>query len=236
MEDLVFYYPQGHEAHFEHGHPERPDRIEVLRDALQQVGYWEAYPHVSSLAIPNGILTAIHDPEYLTRLEIASQSGRRFDADTYITGASWDLSRKAAGGAIAVAEAVWDGTARRGFALTRPPGHHATSSRAMGFCLLNNIALAAEYLLMEKNAQRLAIVDIDLHHGNGTQDIFYNRGDVFYFSTHQYPLYPGTGRLEETGVDTGEMRTMNMPLPPYSGDVAMKTAMETLNSSHPETV
>lgn len=228
MEDLVFYYPQGHEAHFEQGHPERPDRVEVIRDALLQVGYWSSYPHLNPLAVPKDILTAIHTSSYLERLEIASQSGQRLDADTYLTRASWDLAHQAAGGGLAVAEAIWEGRARRGFALTRPPGHHATPNRAMGFCLLNNIALAAEYLLKKKNAERLAIIDIDLHHGNGTQDIFYNRGDVFYISTHQYPLYPGTGQLEETGVGAGVMRTMNMPLPPYSGDLAMTTAMETL--------
>lgn len=132
----------------------------------------------------------------------------------------------AAGGAIAVAEKVWKREANRGFALTRPPGHHTSSSRAMGFCLLNNIAVASEYLLDKFGAKRLAIVDLDLHHGNGTQDIFYQRSDVFYISTHQSPLFPGTGRVTERGFGKGEGYTANFPLPPGSGNSAFQTIMD----------
>ena len=228
MDDLVFFYPEGHEGHFEHGHPERPERVEAIRDRLQAHNIWDAHRKVGPKEIPGEVLTAIHEPGYLSAVEAASRAGQRYDADTYLTTASWDLALNAAGGAVAVAGEVWDRTARRGFALTRPPGHHATPDRAMGFCLLNNVALAAEYLLQQRGASRLAIIDVDLHHGNGTQDIFYARGDVLYISTHQYPLYPGTGRLEHSGVGAGEMRTLNIPLPPYSGDEAMSTAYETI--------
>lgn len=146
--------------------------------------------------------------------------------DTYTTKTSWGLALQAAGGAISVANSVWRGEAQRGFALTRPPGHHATRDRGMGFCLLNNVAIAAEYLLQEEGAERLAIVDFDLHHGNGTQDIFWDRGDVFYFSTHQYPHYPGSGRVDETGVGRGTARTANFPMPAMSGDEAFTAVLE----------
>ena len=148
------------------------------------------------------------------------------DLDTYTTPSSWQLALNAAGGAAAVAESVWLGQARRGLALCRPPGHHATADRAMGFCLINNIAAAAEYLIQTHGASRIAIVDIDLHHGNGTQDIFWCRGDVLYFSIHQLPLFPMTGYLEETGSGEGEGKTVNIPLRPGAGDRARLAAFD----------
>lgn len=218
MNDLVFFYPQGHENHSEAGHPERPERVEAIRSALVENGLWERYPRIQPIVLPDNVLRKIHKPDYLEALEEICRRGMHFDADTYTTPASWDLALKSAGGAASVATSVWNREAKRGFALTRPPGHHATQQRAMGFCLLNNIALAAEYLIQVEGASRLAIIDLDLHHGNGTQDIFYSRGDVFYISTHQYPHYPGTGWLDETGVGPGEMKTANFPLPQFSGD------------------
>jgi acetoin utilization deacetylase AcuC-like enzyme len=151
--------------------------------------------------------------------------------DTYTTMDSWRLALNAAGGGVAVGRAVWEGRSRRGFALARPPGHHATPDRGMGFCLLNNIALAAEFLIrghLDKasNAERLAIVDLDLHHGNGTQDAFWSRGDVLYISTHQYPHYPGTGSMNERGAGLGEDCTVNFPFPPLTGDQGFQVTME----------
>lgn len=218
--DLVLFYPEGHERHFERGHPERPERIEAIWRALQAMEGLEESPRVAPITLPKAVLEAVHRPEYLESLRVASQRGGRLDADTYVTSASEGLARKAAAGAAAVARAVWTGEARRGFALTRPPGHHATRRQAMGFCLINNVAVAAEYLLQEEGASRLAIVDLDLHHGNGTQAIFWRRGEVAYLSTHQYPFYPGTGRIDETGEGPGEATTLNVPLPPNSGDEA----------------
>lgn len=228
MKDLVFYYPQGHEGHYESGHPERPERVEAIRSALEEHGLWQRYPHLQPVELPGNVLLGIHTATYLEALEKICQSGMRFDADTYTRPASWQLAINAAGGAAAVAKAVWSGESKRGFALTRPPGHHATPHRAMGFCLLNNVALAAEYLLQVEGASRLAIIDLDLHHGNGTQDIFFSRGDVFYLSTHQYPFYPGSGWLDETGAGPGDMKTANIPLPPFSGDKAFSTIMDEL--------
>ncbi len=226
MHDLVFFYPENHSAHFERGHPERPERVETIRQALTEPGWWDAYPHLEPLEPPIEVLSAVHRMEYLRMLEAASAQGRHLDMDTYTTTASWQLAHNAAGGAIAVAAAVWERRAARGFALCRPPGHHATPHRGMGFCLLNNVAIAAEYLQQIFGAQRLTIVDLDLHHGNGTQEIFWRRGDVLYISTHQSPHYPGTGSLWETGSGTGEGTTANFPMPPMTGDEGFQAVMQ----------
>ncbi len=225
MDELVYFYPQGHAAHFQPGHPERPERVEAIREALQAAGWWESYPQLEPISLPERVLRTIHTPEYLQALEAACSRGQSLDIDTFTTPASWNLALKTAGGAAAVAASVWKGEARRGFALTRPPGHHATHEGGMGFCLLNNIAISAEYLLQEQGAQRLAIIDLDLHHGNGTQDIFYKRLEVLYISTHQYPFYPGTGDLSERGAGLGSGTTVNLPLPAYSGNQAYRAAM-----------
>ncbi|HUF39273.1 MAG TPA: histone deacetylase [Anaerolineales bacterium] len=227
MHPIAYFYPSGHAAHAEHGHPERPERVEAIVETLDQAGLWQAYPHLTPLDVGERILLGVHTRRHLETIEAASHRGGRIDADTYLTTASWELALNAAGGACSVAAAVWDRGAARGFALCRPPGHHATPDRAMGFCLLNNIAVAAEYLLQEAGAQKLAIVDIDLHHGNGTQDIFYERPEVLFISLHQHPLYPGTGMLGETGRGPGAGTTVNLPLPPYCGDTAFAAAVET---------
>lgn len=228
MNDLALFYPEGHDAHFQFGHPESPERVEVIRDALMKSDSWDQYPKLKPQNIPDEILESIHDPEYLEKFYRCSSKGQSLDLDTYTTKASWELAKSAAGGAIAVAKSVWHQEFKRGFALTRPPGHHATSNRGMGFCLLNNIAIAAEYLLQCEGAIRLAIIDLDLHHGNGTQDIFWTRDDVFYASIHQYPHYPGTGNLQEIGGGRGEGKTANFPVPPMSGDEAYESILEDL--------
>jgi acetoin utilization deacetylase AcuC-like enzyme len=226
MKELALFYPKGHEAHYEAGHPERPDRVEAIRAALQEAGLWEYFPQLDPLGLPVDVYHNIHSPSYLSYLKRASENSQHLDADTYTTPATWDLAVKAAGGAAAIADSVWSGEAKRGLALTRPPGHHAAYDRGMGFCLLNNIALAAEYLIGQKGAQNIAIVDLDVHHGNGTQDIFWLREDVFFLSMHQFPLYPGTGRIDEKGGGIGEGLTVNIPLPPYSGDRGYRTATD----------
>jgi acetoin utilization deacetylase AcuC-like enzyme len=226
MNDLVIFYPEGHEAHAEINHPERPERVEVIWNSIKASGILNHSLQVQPEEIPNEILESIHSSKYLTYLESTSRNGGRLDMDTYITPASWHLALNAAGGAIAVSKSVWHRESRIGFALTRPPGHHATIDRGMGFCLLNNVAVATEYLLQVEGAQRVAIVDLDLHHGNGTQDIFWMSEDVLYISTHQYPHYPGTGRVTEIGSGQGEGKTLNFPMPPGSGDNAFLAAME----------
>jgi len=226
MHELVFFYPENHTAHFEYGHPERPERVETIRQALMDAGCWNIFPHLEPVEPTIEVLSAIHDMDYLRMLEAASAQGRHLDMDTYTTTASWQLALNAAGGASAVAEAVWQRRAGRGFALCRPPGHHATPNRGMGFCLLNHVAIAVEHLQQKFGAHKLAIIDLDLHHGNGTQDIFWRRGDVLYISTHQSPHYPGTGLLRETGMGAGAGFTVNFPMPPMTGDEGFFTVME----------
>jgi acetoin utilization deacetylase AcuC-like enzyme len=228
MDELVWFFPEGHAAHYEPAHPERPERIEAIRSALQGKGWWDNYPKLAPILLPDRVLRVVHSPAYLNLLGLSCRRGGHLDADTYVTPASWNLAHQAAGGATAVASAVWEGQAKRGFALSRPPGHHACHGQGMGFCLLNNIALAADHLIQEKGAHRLAIVDLDLHHGNGTQDIFWKRRDIFYISVHQSPLFPGTGSINETGIGEGEGYNANFPLPPGSGDQAFTTVMDKL--------
>jgi acetoin utilization deacetylase AcuC-like enzyme len=241
MADLGLFYPEGHQAHAQPGHPERPERVEVVRDSLQEAGIWQDGLPLEPLNLAQGLLERVHAPSYLETLEAASRSGQPLDLDTYTTAESWGLALQAAGGAAGAAEAVWDGKVPAALALTRPPGHHARSDRGMGFCLLNNAALAAEYLIQDRNAERLAVVDIDLHHGNGTQEIFWDRDDVLYFSAHQHPFYPGTGKLAETGAGAGEGWTVNVPLPAGSGDRAYaelteRVLLPALDSFRPELV
>lgn len=223
MEELIYYYPQGHEKHFQSGHPERPERVETIVKALQENDLWERYPKAEPKGLSSDELAWIHSVNYLKELENACRYGDSLDMDTYTTPFSWELAIKTAGGAAAVAEAVWMRQAKRGFALTRPPGHHATLRRGMGFCLINNIAFAAQWLVRNFSVQRIAILDFDLHHGNGTQEIFWERSDVFFMSTHQSPLYPGSGYLDEMGSGDGRGFTANFPLPPGSGDQAFST-------------
>ncbi|KAA3648633.1 MAG: histone deacetylase [Chloroflexi bacterium] len=226
MHEIVYFYPAGHEAHAEYGHPERPERVEAIKSNFKDAGLWEPYPKLEPVELADDVLHKVHEPGYLERLQNAIEAGQRhIDADTYLTPESWQLALNAAGGAAAVAMAVWSGEAKRGFALPRPPGHHATPNRAMGFCLLNNDAIAAQAIL-SAGAERVAIVDFDIHHGNGTQDIFWERADVLFISTHQYPLYPGTGLLNEAGSGAGKGTTVNLPLPPYSGDTALMACMQ----------
>lgn len=225
MDELVFFYPDGHEAHRAGGHPERPERIQAAVEGLKTAGYWQRYPKIEAMELPKAILERVHTPAYLSVLETACTRYSFLDADTYTTPSSWDLALRAAGGASACALRVWQGQARSAFALCRPPGHHAGPGYGMGFCLINNIAVAAEALLQE-GARRLAVIDLDLHHGNGTQDIFYSRQEVFYLSTHQALLFPGTGRIEEKGRDAGLGANANFPLPSGSGDEAFRAVMQ----------
>jgi len=225
MEDLIFFYPENHEQHASPEHPERPERIEAICDALRVANIWEENRLLGPAKINEEVLGALKSQAHLRRVAKASAQGSSIDADTYVTHASWQLAQNSAGGAIAVVDSVYHRRADKGFALCRPPGHHATPDRAMGFCLLNNVALAAEHILQSTEAKRIAILDIDLHHGNGTQDIFFNRGDVFFCSIHQYPLYPMTGLVNETGAGNGEGTNLNVPFPPYAGDNARQAAL-----------
>jgi acetoin utilization deacetylase AcuC-like enzyme len=226
MDQLIYYYPVDHQEHAQFGHPERPERVESIRRFLIKNELWNSYKKVVQPESVDKIFSFVHSPTYLNQIQDYSAVGKSLDPDTYLTGKSWEIARKTASGAAAVAGQVWDQTAASGFVLARPPGHHAESSRGMGFCLLNNSAIAAEYLIKTRGAKQISIIDLDVHHGNGTQEIFYDRADVSYFSVHQFPFYPGTGKKSEVGKGPGRGATMNIPLPAGSGDQAYSSILD----------
>jgi acetoin utilization deacetylase AcuC-like enzyme len=201
------------------GHPERPERFDAVLGALRGAGLFEHLGRVESRDATEEELGFCHTAQYLRIAKHDVTSGQRHlsTGDTDITRNSWDVALRAAGGVLNAVDAVMTGRARNAFCAVRPPGHHATPDRGMGFCLFNNVAIAARHAQRRHGVKRVLIVDWDVHHGNGTQDIFYSDPSVFYFSTHQWPLYPGTGRADETGEGAGKGTTMNFPFPAGSG-------------------
>lgn len=194
------------------GHPERPDRLRAIAAVLRE----RPVPNtrlVTPPTVTDEDVLRVHGPAHLGRVDAARGQHVRFDPDTVASPHSVEAARLAAGAAVEAVDAVLDGRARNAFALVRPPGHHAEPGRAMGFCLLNNVAIAAEHALARPEVQRVLVVDWDVHHGNGTQAAFYGRRDVLFASTHQFPFYPGTGALDEDGRDEGQGYTLNVPLP-----------------------
>jgi acetoin utilization deacetylase AcuC-like enzyme len=203
------------------GHPERPDRLRVLHARWRDAG---GLVHVPARLATEEEIARVHDPRLIER--VAETAGRPrvvFDADTATSARSYEAARLAAGGLVDLCEAVRAGEVSNGFALVRPPGHHAEHARAMGFCLFNNVAVAAA-ALRAVGVERVCIVDWDLHHGNGTQHLFEDDPDVLYVSTHQYPCYPGTGAVHEVGRGAGAGRTLNLPFPPGFGDAEFARA------------
>jgi acetoin utilization deacetylase AcuC-like enzyme len=197
------------------GHPETPKRYEVVMNALENdKSFWESLTVVEAEKVSRGIVQACHTKQHFDRVEKAFEAGETFlDADTIISMHSFDAAIYAAGGACRAVDAVMSGEAQNAFLAARPPGHHATGEHAMGFCLFNNIAVAARYAQNKyKEIERVAIVDWDVHHGNGTQGIFFDDPSVFFFSMHQYPWYPGTGSRGEIGYGRGKGYTLNTPV------------------------
>jgi acetoin utilization deacetylase AcuC-like enzyme len=194
------------------GHPERLERLTAAVAGLKAVDP-EATKWLPSRTASVSELVVAHDPGYLDGLmELCSAGGGQIDADTRVSAGSWDTACRTAGAGLAAMQALADGSASAGFVLGRPPGHHATRATAMGFCIVNNVAVTAATLAAQ--GERVAIFDWDVHHGNGTQDIFWNDPSVLYVSIHQWPLYPGTGRVGERGSGDGMGCTLNLPLPP----------------------
>jgi acetoin utilization deacetylase AcuC-like enzyme len=194
------------------GHPERPARLDAvlagLRSGAEHDGVVEIDPRFATRAE----LERVHAPEYLDRLEaFCAVGGGRIDADTAASKESWDAALVAAGSGLAVVDELAAGHGDAGFCAVRPPGHHAVAERAMGFCLLNNVAVTAAAL--RDRGERVLIVDWDAHHGNGTQDMFWTDPSVMYVSMHEWPLYPGSGRLDELGSGAGTGTTVNFPFP-----------------------
>jgi acetoin utilization deacetylase AcuC-like enzyme len=199
-------------------HPERPERIIAARDALREAGLERMGESVAIRSARDDELGRVHTAGYLAELEMLLPGKAGWlDVDTYYGTESWPAALAAAGGAIDLAESVLDGRFQRGLALVRPPGHHAEADRAMGFCLLNNAAIAAA-AARARGAARVAVLDWDVHHGNGTQHSFYGDATVMYLSAHQYPFYPGTGAPEEIGSGEGRGTTVNVGLPAGAGD------------------
>jgi acetoin utilization deacetylase AcuC-like enzyme len=209
-------------------HPERPERFDAVVGGLVRAGLLDQLMRVRCRAATEEELLLCHTPEYLRTAKRDVEQGRHFlsTGDTDITPDSWNTASQAVGGVLNAVDAVATGKAHNAFCVVRPPGHHANASRGMGFCLFNNVAIAARYAQRRHNMERVMIVDWDVHHGNGTQDIFYADASVFFFSTHQWPLYPGTGRADETGEGAGVGTTMNFPFPAGSGRGEILGAME----------
>ncbi len=208
-------------------HPERPERLRAIRRALQARGLLERCRLVEPQEAPDAWLGLVHDAAYVRHVEQVCARGPAYldSMDTVVGRESARVARLAAGGVVRLAQAVVEGSLHRAVALVRPPGHHAERDRAMGFCLFNNVAVAAAWLRAHGGIGRVLIVDWDVHHGNGTQHIFEEEPEVFYFSVHQFPLYPGTGTAEERGRGRGLGATRNCPLPPGAGDEAYLGAL-----------
>jgi len=211
------------EAFLEHHdvgyHPESPERLVAIRERLTGAGLWDQATILEGREATREELAANHAAEYVDRaLEHMRSAPGRFDADTFFSEGTRRASLLAAGGTVDLVKGVVDRTWDFGIALPRPPGHHATPTRAMGFCIFNNIAVAARAALDSGEVERVLVFDWDVHHGNGTQDTFYEDGRVMYVSTHQWPFYPGSGLSEEVGHGPGRGFTMNFPFPPGAGD------------------
>ena len=201
------------------GHPESPARLQAIEAMLQQASYADQLVRLSAGDASGEQLGRVHDADYIAAIRSTQGKIRRMlDMDTSVGPDTWAAATRSAGAVIAGCRAIMEQRVSTAFAFVRPPGHHAERNRAMGFCIFNNAAVAAEYVLHEAGARRVFIVDWDVHHGNGTQNIFYERSDLFYFSVHQYPLYPGSGSIHEIGSGAGVGYTLNVPLPAGSGD------------------
>ncbi len=211
------------------GHPETPARYRVIVDAIKgDAVLMSALTEISAEPATQGAVQAAHTKEHFKRVESAFMNGLdRLDADTVISMRSFDAAMLAAGGACTAVDAVMQGEAKNAFVAVRPPGHHATSENAMGFCLFNNVAVAARYAQNKyKEIERVAVLDWDVHHGNGTQGIFYTDPSVHFFSMHQYPWYPGTGSRGETGHGKGLGTTLNIPVKAFTKAADQRAAFE----------
>jgi acetoin utilization deacetylase AcuC-like enzyme len=218
VDDPAFstHTPLGH-------HPERPERLLAARAGVKKAR--AGVRGVAARPATDEELARVHDPRFLDALSKLRGESGYLDPDTYVSPASVDVARLAAGSLVAMVDAMLDGPVSKGLALLRPPGHHARPGRAMGFCLINNIAVAAAHA-RARGVERVAIVDWDVHHGNGTQEMFWRDPHVLYVSTHQFPFYPGSGDVDEVGEGEGAGYTVNLPLLAHGGDAVYRAAFE----------
>lgn len=213
MPTAFFTHPDFSLHHNGDGHPERPARLEAIEEKLKARGLWEQLLNSPFTAATPSQLEYCHTPGHVTRIRsLAENGGAQIDPDTRVTEHSFNVASLAVGAALSAVDGVLRGDFQNAFAATRPPGHHAESNRAMGFCLFNSIAIAARHAQRAHGLERVAIVDWDVHHGNGTQEIFYSDGSVFFASVHQSPLFPYQGDSTERGSGAGEGTTLNFPL------------------------
>jgi acetoin utilization deacetylase AcuC-like enzyme len=213
-------------AHDTGPHPERAERMVAIERELARRD-WLGWRRLQSPAARRAQLTAVHPEAYVASIETAAaRGGGHLDLDTVISEGSFEAAVHGAGGAVALVDLLLDGGAPSGFSCHRPPGHHATRTRAMGFCLFNSIAVAATHALETRGLERVMIVDWDVHHGNGTNDIFHASDRVLFVSIHQWPLYPGTGSGGDVGSDAGEGYTVNLPVAPGSGDGVFRSLVD----------
>lgn len=207
--------------HDDFDHPENADRLRAIMTALRECGIDRELTRIEGRYATDSEVRAVHHSRMLDHTQrMCMFGGGMLNPDTYLVQESWDTAMFAAGTVARAVEAVVGGEASNVFALVRPPGHHATPSTAMGFCLINNVAVAAQVARSQLGLERIAIIDWDTHHGNGTQDIFYDDPHVLFISSHTYPFYPGTGHWQEIGAGLGKGATLNIPLPFGTGDTS----------------
>ena len=224
----LVYHPQYLEHDMGAGHPESPDRLRAVISRLERSGVLGRVTQIEPFPASDEWITEVHTAAYVEELKRrAPTTGRvSLDPDTSMSAGSLAAAYLAAGGALAAADAIVGGSVEHAFCAVRPPGHHAERDRSMGFCLFNNVAIAARYLQRRHGVARVLIVDWDVHHGNGTQHTFYEDPSVLFFSTHQYPHYPGTGRDTERGDGPGSGTTINVPMTAGEGDDAYRDVFE----------
>jgi acetoin utilization deacetylase AcuC-like enzyme len=219
MGKTSFLYNPLYLKHDTHSHPENSGRLEAIYGKVQDSDIYQDLTFTEPRQATAEQIARNHDAGYIERVSTAWAEGMsNLDADTVISKDSYEAAVLAAGAGLTAVDLVVDGNADNAFCAVRPPGHHAEQDRAMGFCLFNNVAIAARYAIEEKELNRVFIFDWDVHHGNGTQHSFYNDPSVYYASAHQYPFYPGTGDADETGSGDGLGTTLNFPMRAYSGD------------------
>ncbi len=226
---MIFAYDEIEQRHTRAGHPENSGRLSNTVRELKASGWWERARRIEPTRETELVIELAHPPEYRQRVErIATGGGGQLDADTYVGPDSYRAAAAAVGCLAAVVEAVTSEAEPTGFALVRPPGHHAERARGMGFCLFSTVAIGALHAVQNLGIERVLIIDWDVHHGNGTENILYEDPRIGFFSVHQYPFYPGTGALTDRGAGAGTGSTLNVPIPPGVGDSGYRAIFEAI--------
>jgi acetoin utilization deacetylase AcuC-like enzyme len=220
-----FHHPASLDHDTGHGHPERPARMRAIEEELERRD-WLGWDRVEAPSATEEQLLRVHPSEYVERVRRMSARGEAFDMDTPTSPGSYEAALRAAGGACALVESLLGGGERAGFSALRPPGHHAEPSTAMGFCLFANVAIAARHAQAALGAERVLVLDWDVHHGNGTNAIFHASPEVLFVSIHQFPFWPGTGALGDVGSGEGEGYSINLPVPGGTGEAAFLSLLE----------